>query len=498
MLRLIELKLIKHPIIGDIKLDMSDNTDSFHSSYTTIIIGPNGTGKSNLLQTLVNIFRETAAILRNDQQRRLVRGYYYLKYSFKGKIVEIANFNFTDEAIDKTENNSPINFFVNKEISKDITLLPIKILASSMIFTDKFPAVNDNNIPQYKYLGVRNVNSPSSAGTRITNTKVVDALTSNLYKKDFLNVLIKVLNDLDYAPSIKVSYVPKYRGIFYRRDLDVDQFKKMFVNWEDTFKDRSSAPWGRDHLPSIKDNETLLENIVDFLNNKQFKPYGKGGRFFEYDLLDSKINALDYEILSHLHKLDLVSFPRIELEKKDVRFGISDSSSGEQNILFTIFTLLANVENDSVILIDEPELSLHPNWQMQYLSIVREVFDRYSGLHFLIATHSHFLISDIKGDKSKIIGLKKENNQIKVVDLPKNIDTYGWSAEEILYIIFNVKTTRNYYLEADLRELLHKISTQSNDFDRMENIVRDLRKLKLSVNDPLNLIIDKAEEYLFK
>lgn len=161
--------------------------------------------------------------------------------------------------------------------------------------------------------------------------------------------------------------------------------------------------------------------------------------------------------------------------------------------------LLATIKPNSLVFIDEPEISLHPNWQMKYLSFLRELFSEpeFATSHIILATHSNFIISDLRGENSKIIGLKKDvkNNNV-IVDLPKNLNTYGWSAEEILYSVFNVKTTRNFYLEIELRELLHKIAIKSDDKKRMNDILNNIKKINFSDNDPINLIVKQAEKYL--
>ena len=106
--------------------------------------------------------------------------------------------------------------------------------------------------------------------------------------------------------------------------------------------------------------------------------------------------------------------------------------------------LMATVNPGSLVFIDEPEISLHPNWQMKYLSFIRELFSdpEYNTCHIIIATHSHFLISDLKGTSARIIGLRKNKNKIKTIDISHN--TYGWSAEQVLLDVFEVSTTRNY------------------------------------------------------
>ncbi|MDY0171057.1 MAG: AAA family ATPase [Thermoguttaceae bacterium] len=68
-------------------------------------------------------------------------------------------------------------------------------------------------------------------------------------------------------------------------------------------------------------------------------------------------------------------------------------SSGEQHELVLLYELLFKVHEDLLILIDEPEISLHVAWQEQFL---RDLLDmaRLSGFDILLATHSPQIISD--------------------------------------------------------------------------------------------------------
>lgn len=62
-------------------------------------------------------------------------------------------------------------------------------------------------------------------------------------------------------------------------------------------------------------------------------------------------------------------------------------SSGEQHELVLLYDLLFNVRPGSVVLIDEPEISLHVSWQQQFLNDIRRIATL-SDLQFIIATHS--------------------------------------------------------------------------------------------------------------
>jgi len=55
-----------------------------------------------------------------------------------------------------------------------------------------------------------------------------------------------------------------------------------------------------------------------------------------------------------------------------------------------------------VILIDEPELHLHPEWQRKYIKVILDAFKYYVSkgfkFHFIIATHSPYILTDIPVD----------------------------------------------------------------------------------------------------
>jgi predicted ATP-binding protein involved in virulence len=68
-------------------------------------------------------------------------------------------------------------------------------------------------------------------------------------------------------------------------------------------------------------------------------------------------------------------------------------SSGEQHEVVMLYELLFKVRPDSLILVDEPEISLHVAWQEEFLRDLQEM-TRLSAFDVLIATHSPQIISD--------------------------------------------------------------------------------------------------------
>ena len=68
-------------------------------------------------------------------------------------------------------------------------------------------------------------------------------------------------------------------------------------------------------------------------------------------------------------------------------------SSGEQHELVLLYDLLFETAKNSLIMIDEPELSLHVAWQRQMLSDLQDMACL-SDFHVLLATHSPQIIGD--------------------------------------------------------------------------------------------------------
>ncbi|NJL29036.1 MAG: ATP-binding protein [Thermoanaerobaculia bacterium] len=91
---------------------------------------------------------------------------------------------------------------------------------------------------------------------------------------------------------------------------------------------------------------------------------------------------------------------RIDREKGFIALGHDGSpldpdslSSGEQHELVLLYDLLFRVQPGTLVLIDEPELSLHVGWQKRFLPDLLEIV-KVAELDAIIATHSPFIVGD--------------------------------------------------------------------------------------------------------
>lgn len=197
------------------------------------------------------------------------------------------------------------------------------------------------------------------------------------------------------------------------------------------------------------------------------------------------------------HPLNKWVFPTIYFYKNGQRISFDSCSSGEKHILFAYIGILSRIKNNTLILIDEPEISLHPEWQIRYVSTLSKLFNKYKNCCFILASHSHYFVSELQGASSTIVVLKKNLNSStpKAEVIP--FDTYSWSAENIIYNVFGIRTSRNFYFESDLSYLLNSLASFDCSDKKRENIqaqINKLRKYIFNSNDPLYLILKEAEE----
>lgn len=182
------------------------------------------------------------------------------------------------------------------------------------------------------------------------------------------------------------------------------------------------------------------------------------------------------------------------MSKSNGRFPFSDLSSGEQQLIGTSARLLSELDSESLIIIDEPEVSLHPEWQIKYIPTLRECLSKMSAIHVIIATHSHFMVSDLDAEASSLVTTGIEGNQrASLFDGA----VYGRSPENILYRVFGVATAGNAAVENDLYQALGMISNrQAIDTLELASIYNRLEKVRGKDNAAMNVILDQVKAFL--
>lgn len=501
MFKLIELEFINHPFFNSLKVEFVNPNENWAENYTTLIIGPNGTGKSKILQSVIGIFNSLESATKNPRKKYSFDFKYNLKFANKGRM------HLIDYSTDKLLINE-----IESRNNIDQLILPSQVMISAFSFNDKYPLRETRGkvtYENYYYLGLKSTtnNIFLSKPTRDAISNLYDAV---IHDKEILP-LKEAFTTLELKPQIKLVYKPGKHFKFIQnkefrenKKLSPTQFENSFTDFYKKKKRKDAnielKRLGNDKIEKLLADTEKLQSVIDYLKenihsvteleNKEIalKPtlnFEQRNSFIEFTK-----HVLPFQLLSDL---EIISFSRFEIKKLETIFSFDDASSGEYHIILTYLNILSLLKENSLVMLDEPEISLHPNWQIKYMDIFNKVFKRFPKTHFIIASHSHFLVSDLKGENSNILGIELSvDGQINITQTERS--TYGWSAEQILLDVFKVATTRNYYLTRVVGNILHSLSQP--DFDK-DSVVDEIRKLKeysienLNENDPMKIVIKK-------
>jgi hypothetical protein len=108
----------------------------------------------------------------------------------------------------------------------------------------------------------------------------------------------------------------------------------------------------------------------------------------------------------------------VELTKQDSSFLVGAASSGEKELLTYLFAIYALNVRDALILIDEPELHLHPKWQRVLLDLFVDLSEQTNN-QFVLATHSPIFVSPLS--IPYISRVYSSNQRSKILRLGQNL-----------------------------------------------------------------------------
>ncbi len=136
-------------------------------------------------------------------------------------------------------------------------------------------------------------------------------------------------------------------------------------------------------------------------------------------------------------------------------------------MVLTLLNIAGSISDNCVVCIDEPEISLHPKWQKEYMKVLIEFFSDYKKCHFIIATHSPLIISE----------LSKSNCFILNMDIgfaKKAVEYKNMSSDFQLAEVFGVAGNNNEYLNRLVVLLLSNLSKNGNLDKSEQNKLNEL------------------------
>lgn len=166
------------------------------------------------------------------------------------------------------------------------------------------------------------------------------------------------------------------------------------------------------------------------------------------------------------------------------KFDINELSSGEKQLfLRTLAIKMLNPEN-SIILIDEPELSLHPKWQQRIVDVYRKIG---KNNQIIIATHSPHILGSVKKENIMLLD-KDDEGKIVVRTGDELYDSYGQPTDRVLKDIMGLETTRNPKVFKLLEEVRKIVDRDEYNSDEFKEKYRKLKGILGSKDEDIFLI----------
>ena len=218
----------------------------------------------------------------------------------------------------------------------------------------------------------------------------------------------------------------------------------------------------------------MLKNKNEKVGDVQKKVFNEINEIFENLSIDVKVEDISQD------GRNITLFTNSSGDE----FDINELSSGEKQLfLRTLAIKMLNPEN-SIILIDEPELSLHPKWQQRIVDVYRKIG---KNNQVIIATHSPHILGSVKKENIMLLD-KADEGKIVIKTGDELYDSYGQPTERILEDIMGLKTTRNQEIFDKLEKIREMVNEDKYETDDFKKEYGDLKEILGTMDEDVMLI----------
>ena len=165
-------------------------------------------------------------------------------------------------------------------------------------------------------------------------------------------------------------------------------------------------------------------------------------------------------------------------------FDINDLSSGEKQLFLRTLSIKMLEPKNSIILIDEPELSLHPKWQQRIIEVYKKIGENNQ---IIVATHSPHILGSVSNENIFIL-YRNENGKIEAKTGDELYSSYGQPVDRVLKDIMELKSLRTPKIEKDLEELRKLVDENKYETDEFIEKYNKLLKILGNTDEDLFLI----------
>lgn len=221
--------------------------------------------------------------------------------------------------------------------------------------------------------------------------------------------------------------------------------------------------------------EKLFEDIR--LDATSLKPINVLADEFVQAMSTLEYNTERNKIWDKIEKMSRGKFPEIQelmdelfiLDNEERKEQFLRLSTGYKYFFHSLAHIIAYIEEDSIVLFDEPENHIHPPMLSFMISSLRNILSKYQSV-MLIATHSPVIVQETF---SKNVFVVRRFEDKTVMSHPQ-IETYGANISEITSEVFDLTTDITKYYEA-FESLYDKLDGEEN-WQSLDDMVNSIEK----------------------
>lgn len=457
----------------------------------TVLLGQNASGKSNFIEALILIFKNLD--LSTDVKRQVPPFDFEIVY-FIGRNNDKIEINYFEGLYTILVNNERQNFksFFSKEGKSSYQPKYVFTYYSGISnklkehFWDHQKKFYDKIIsPDFKEEDLDSLRKLFYV--QLVHSYFVLLAYFTHEEKESITFLKDVLNIQDIESILFVLKKPKWADNPSKKDPE-DIFwtaKGLVRPFLDKLWELSLAP--------IYTTQSVRTDFDDYDPQEQLYLFLKGkDKLKELSNTYTNNTAL-FKALESTYISKLISEVKIKVKKTNVDGSITFKalSEGEQQLLTVLGLLKFTKDEDSLILLDEPDTHLNPVWKFKYLEFLEDVVKRPESTQIIINTHDPLVIGSLRKEEVRIF---QTDGNGKVTTSEPEIDPRGLGVDGILTSeLFGLPSTIDEFTQSKLNErnkLLIKQQNEELNVDeqaKLKDIYDELETLGFSnsFRDPL-------------
>lgn len=420
--------------LEDFKIDIDE------TSMETVLIGLNATGKSNLMEALVIIFRDLDLDCRPPQISRSKGAFeYYIKYECRKNIIEI-EYNITNGYSFLINNDKIAKTSFNKQKE---TYLPNHVFIYYSGTSERLKELYYDHTRKYYEQIIKDEAKHKRFNTiprifLVQNIHTSFALIAFYMFKDQEQETIKFLKDelriIDFGSALFILKQPEWAKSRKSTDRfwNASGLVRRFL--EDLYRFSTAPIFHEERVPTTYKKSETQSRLYLFIKDKEaFQALVDTKMYIDKIPLFNALNSIEIS--------DLLHDVKINVEKKNVNGELSmgELSEGEKQLLTVLGMLKFTKEEESLILLDEPDTHLNPMWKWKYLEYLDKVVKRPDTTQIIFCTHDPLVIGSMEKAQVRVFQ-KDEYGKTSVVEpdiSPKGLGVAGILTSEL----FGLSTT---------------------------------------------------------